>query len=451
MYYLYTLRRAQEAIAHEHIVPFDIIYPMPNAQQDPYIHTDLANWRVQIEGIIRKHRRDPNFKGVIPVPVGFGRLGGDGKAMMLTPELNYLTQTIVGGMGIPQEFLFGGLNFTGSSISLRTLENDFIQNRSQLLDVVLWIKDKLRIWLNLPDLKNIDFSDFRMADDVQRNQQLIGLNAQMKVSDQTMLTELGYDWEQEQQKMIEEAQFQNFLNDLRAKAGAKTQGESGIIQYNYQQKIQELAQKAEVEAQKKALETHSKMQQDKNRGGTMTQDDQTLAGAPPPQMGGWQSHLQSNLPANAAMPAGGGQAPMPQQQGQPVDPNAQQAPVQGQQPAGGAQAQPQPGGTDVAALPPMPPPEMAGASMAGAPGGIDQMVEEDLGSRADRLAQKLLKFPPHESNAALGKMKMKAPEFAKMVERAYQQKIQSSQGGQTAEVPGNMTKAPEGPTAQGMS
>ena len=47
--------------------------------------------------------------------------------MLLTPELNYLTQTIVGGMGIPQEFLFGGLNFTGSSISLRTLRNNFIQ------------------------------------------------------------------------------------------------------------------------------------------------------------------------------------------------------------------------------------------------------------------------------------------------------------------------------------
>src|SRR5690606_35126205 len=126
MFYLYTLRRAQEAIALEHIVPFDMIYPMPNAQQDPYIHVNLANWRSEIEGVIKQHRRDPNFKAVIPIPVGFGRLGGDGKAMMLTPELNYLTQTIVGGMGIPQEFIFGGLNYTGSSISLRTLENDFI-------------------------------------------------------------------------------------------------------------------------------------------------------------------------------------------------------------------------------------------------------------------------------------------------------------------------------------
>ena len=251
MYYFYTLRRAQEAIALEHIVPFDIIYPMPNAQQDPYVHTDLANWKTQIQTIIQKHRKDPNFKGVIPIPVGFGRLGGDGKAMMLTPELNYLTQTIVGGMGIPQEFLFGGLNWTGSSISLRTLENDFIQNRSQMLDIIHWVKDKIRLYCQLPNIKSIRFTDFRMADDVQRNQQLIGLNAQMKVSDQTLLTELGYDYEQEVKKMMEEAYIQNYLNDLRAKGNAKTQGEASIIQWNYQNKVQELSMQAQEAAQKK--------------------------------------------------------------------------------------------------------------------------------------------------------------------------------------------------------
>lgn len=289
MYYLYTLRRAQEAIALEHIVPFDIIYPMPNAQQDPYIHTDLANWRVQIESIIKKHRRDPNFKAVIPIPVGFGRLGGDGKAMMLTPELNYLTQTIVGGMGIPQEFLFGGLNFTGSSISLRTLENDFIQNRSQLLDFVKWVKDKVRIWASLPDLSDMRFADFRMADDIQRNQQLIGLNAQFKVSDQTLLTELGYDFDQEVKKMIEEVYLQNFLQDLRAKSQARTQGEASVISFNYQQKVQELAAKAQQAAM------------DRLSGGKPGSGGQMMS--PDIQQGsGWQAGMPSPLEAQEGNP-----------------------------------------------------------------------------------------------------------------------------------------------------
>lgn len=293
MFYLYTLRRAQEAIAMEHIVPFDIIYPMPNAQQDPYIHVNLANWRSEIENVIKRHRRDPNFKAVVPIPVGFGRMGGDGKAMMLTPELNYLTQTIVGGMGIPQEFLFGGLNYTGSSISLRTLENDFIQNRSQLLDLVLWIKDKIRIWTGAPNIKNIKFADFRMADDVQRNQQLIGLNAQQKVSDQTLLTELGYDWEQEQRKMLEEAHFRNYLNDLIAKGSAKTQGEAQLIQFNYQQKIQELSEKAQQEALRKANSSQL------NHGGPAKPGEEPLQ---PMIRSGWEQMAQSQLGDPAALP-----------------------------------------------------------------------------------------------------------------------------------------------------
>jgi hypothetical protein len=129
---------------------------------------------------------------------------------------------------------------TGSSITLRMLENDFIQDRSQLITFTNWLKDKIRIWLDYPDIKNIRFSDFRMADDVQRNQQLIGLNAQGKVSDDTMLTELGYDWAQEAQKILQEAQFRNHLMDLQTKGSAKSQGEASMIQANYQKKMQDL-------------------------------------------------------------------------------------------------------------------------------------------------------------------------------------------------------------------
>lgn len=248
MFYFYTLRRAQEAIALEHIVPFDVIYPMPNAQMDPYVHTNLGSWRSQIEGIIERHRKDPNFKAVIPIPIGFGRIGGDGKALLLGPEIQNLNQTIVGGMGIPLEFIMGGLNWTGSSVSLRTLENDFIQNRSQLLDLVHWVKDKVRIWLSCPDLADVRFADFRMADDVQRNQQLIGLNAQGKLSDQTMLTELGYNFEDEVKKRLEEIHIQNYMQELLAKGQARGQGEAQIISSNFQQKVTEMAAKAQDRA-----------------------------------------------------------------------------------------------------------------------------------------------------------------------------------------------------------
>jgi hypothetical protein len=373
-----TLRRAQEAIAQEHIVPFDFLFPQPNAQMDPFVHSDLGNWRSRVEEIVRNRRRDPNYKAILPVPIGFGRLGGDGKAMMLTPELNYLNQTIVGGMGIPQEFLFGGLNWTGSSITLRSLQNDFQHNQSQLLELTVWMKNKVRSFLKLPDIKKIRFMDFKMADDIQRIQQLISLNAQRKVSDETLLTELGLDYEKEIKKIIQEVQTQNEMQDLMAKAQAKTSGESQIISYNYQQKLQELQQKAMAKQQRQGDAPGMEY------GGAQTA----------PGMGAEQSQLAGGPPAEAEQQAqqaqtqvGGQVAPGPQDAAYAQGQGAYQD-AQGQQVAGAAPTQT--AGGDVAYM--------------------------DVHKTIRSWAQKLVGMEEGERLRMLTQIKSQMPTFGRMVE-----------------------------------
>lgn len=365
LYYMATLRRAQEAIANEHIVPFDFLFPQPNAQMDPFVHTDLGNWRTRVEEIIRKRRRDPNYKAILPVPIGFGRLGGDGKALMLTPELNYLNQTIVGGMGIPQEFLFGGLNWTGSSITLRSLQNDFQHNQTQLLELTKWIKNKIRIFLRIPDVRKLRFMDFKMADDIQRIQQLISLNAQRKVSDETLLTELGLDYEKEVKKITNEVQIQNELQDQMARSQAKTSGESQIISWNYQQRIQEL----QTEAMKKQ------------------QEDQIEEGYGGPEMSGPFGQEQSQLmPQSEQVPqeAMGGGVPGTQQEGM-------QNQMTGQ-PVAGSEAVPQGEGQGAPQL------------------NMEKMVQ--------RYARQLVNMDPGQAQQMLSQIKSQMPSFGKLVEEA---------------------------------
>lgn len=405
MFYLYTLRRAQEAIALEHIVPFDIIYPLPNAGIDPYQHVSLGSWRTQIESAIKKHRDDPNFKAVFPIPVGLQRMGGDGKILMLGPEINNLNQMIVGGMGIPQEFLFGGLNWTGSSVSLRTLENDFIQNRTDMQDMLYWMKDKIRAWFELPDCDNLRFTSFRMADDVQKNQQLIGLNAQFKVSDQTMLTELGYDWDQEQKRMAEEVYFQNYLNDLRTKGSAKTQGEASIISFNYQNKVQELATKAQASAQKRVREftygspnkIEDQMPQNQYGGQEEQADPAAVADgqAPADQAGpsGAAASEQAGSDSGAGAGARAGAGADPEQ----ADVN--QAMQGGEQASETAQEQVAPGANQDTAQ-----------SLDGS-GGADQKVES--------MASQLAKMDPQQAQTAIQQITSKFPELGQAVNKRY--------------------------------
>jgi len=249
LYYFYTLRRGQEAIINEHIVPFDVLFPQANGKFDPYVHSDLSSWKREIERQLAHRRKDPNYKAVLPFPVGFERIGGDGKALLLTPELDFLAKTIIGSVGIPQEFVFGGtMSWTGSSISLRTLENDFLHHRSQLLQLTIWLVERLRIYLSIPTPKTIKFSDFKMADDMQKLQLLMGMASNDKLDWDSLQKELGYDPEVIRKKIEEQKLFEAKMLEIQTVRAAEAQAKAQKVQMRYMQQMQEdaVAQNAQM-------------------------------------------------------------------------------------------------------------------------------------------------------------------------------------------------------------
>lgn len=234
LYYFYTLRRGQEAIINEHIVPLDILFPQANGKMDPYVHSDLSNWRQEMKKMLAEKRRDPNYKGILPFPIGHERIGGDGKAMMLTPELDFLSKTIVGACGIPQEFIYGGtMNWTASSVSLRTLENDFLHHRTQLLQMDIWLVERLRLYLGVPAPKTIKFSDFKMADDIQKLQVMVGMASNKKMPWEDIWQEMGRDPHIVQRRLEEEANFDAKLAEIEILRGAEAQAKAQQLQQRY--------------------------------------------------------------------------------------------------------------------------------------------------------------------------------------------------------------------------
>jgi hypothetical protein len=211
----------------------------------------------------------------------------------------------------------------------------------------------------MPRCKDLRFSDFRMADDVQRNQQLIGLNAQGKVSDQTMLTELGYNFDHEVKKMIEEVFIQNYLNDLRSKGAAKAQGEAGLVQFNYQSKLQELTVKA-------------------------------------------QQSIQSRMGTQAALPGPDGAGSQP---------NWAQA-------QSGVQSQEQQGNDAVGPAQPAQPQAGGAQSMGGGQAGGQSASGMDPATMVRRWAVKLKTMDPSESVKILNDLKVKLPDLGAQVEMA---------------------------------
>lgn len=377
MFYLYVLRRAQEAIAIQRILPLEFIFPQANSAQDPYQHVNLSSWQSSVQDEIRRWRVDPNYIAVVPVPLGFERLGGDGRALLLGPEIEVTNKEVSGGMGVPLEFVFGGLSWSGSSVSLRTLENHFLMYRRLLLRFVNWTKNRIRLYLGLPDI-DIGFTEFKMADDIQRKQIVIQLNAANKISDHTMLTELGFDYDREMRAIEEEAHDRNKIQAIMMKAQAEAQGETSIIQAKYNAKAQEAFNEASGQGQM--------MGQDPN-------------GAPmdPTQMAQPPDPTQAQQPMDQAQ-----QLQMDQQMGQQgaADMAAgQQATAVGQ--ASGGNASEQAGG---------------------------KVIQMGAGRIAKQWANRIAKVPPGDRDQVLSELQQKMPNMHRLVV----QTMSTMQTGETA-------------------
>jgi hypothetical protein len=400
MFYLYVLRRAQEAIALQRIMPLEFIFPQANAQQDPYQHVNLSSWQGTVQSEIRKWRIDPNYISVVSVPLGFERLGGDGRALLLGPEIEVTNKEITGGMGVPIEFVFGGLSWSGSSVSLRTLENHFLMYRRLLLRFVNWAKNRVQLYLGLPDV-DIGFTEFKMADDIQRKQIVIQLNAANKISDHTMLTELGFDYDDELAMIEKEAEQRNRIQALTQKAQTEAQGEAQILQAKYQARAQEAFQEAQgaMSGGQPGMEGQAQ-DQASQQGGEEQQ-------GPPPEQAGQEG---------AAPPQEGAPPPSAQEQGA----DAQMAEQAAQQ-----QAAEQEGPV---------------AGQAGQQAGGGQVVEMDASRVAKQWANRLARMPQAQRDAVLNELRQRMPNMARLVEQLLQQMGPGGTAGEAAE---RMRPAPQ--------
>lgn len=235
VFYLRILKKGQEMIAREHLTPMRILFPQAGSgSSDPFTTMPLSGWKSRIEEEITRWRRDPNYIPILPLPVGHQLIGGQGRAMVLHQEHRVWAEQIVAGMHTPQEFIFGGTSYSGTNVSMRNLENEFINYREETMGLTDWIFDSIGAWMGWERV-NKKFRRFRMADDMQRVMIYFQLNQAGKVSDRTLLRELNEDFETEKRMKALEARQQ--VDDQRRMqvSSAQAQAEAQQVMGRYMQ------------------------------------------------------------------------------------------------------------------------------------------------------------------------------------------------------------------------
>jgi len=170
--------------------------------------------------------------------------------------------------------------------------------RNHLERFVNWVKDRIQIYLKLPDV-TVGFTEFKMADDIQRKQLVIQLNAANKISDHTMLTELGFDYDEELKTIRSETEDRNQINTMMMKAQTEAQGEAQILQAKYSAKAEEANLKARQASELLQQQDQMQMQPGQEQGqeqgpgpgpggADFAADTELAAGSPSGSMGGDQ-------------------------------------------------------------------------------------------------------------------------------------------------------------------
>lgn len=239
IFHIALMRKAQEAILAEKILPFQVIYPQQSASNvNPYEMINLRQWRTTVIEEINKWRRDPLYMAVMPLPLGYQSIGGEARALLMSQEIRSEYEMVLAGMGVPSEFLFGGLSYSGSNVSLRMMENRFLVYRSGLAQMVRrFIIPRTAARMGWPTVE-AHFKAFKMADDLQRKAFLLELNNLKKISDATLLQETDLNPEEEDQQLQRETTRR--LETLKSQqvAEAEIMGEVQELQARYQAKAE---------------------------------------------------------------------------------------------------------------------------------------------------------------------------------------------------------------------
>lgn len=299
-FYLQVMKKAQESLLLEHVVPLRMIFPGPSTggNEQPFGSYNLQNWKRKIDSELNIWKRDHNYIPILPVNVGFQQVGGTAKALILHQEFRIHAEHMLAGAGIPVEFVFGGLQWSTSNTSLKALENTFLGYNRQRLGLTKFVIRKIASHMGWP-WADFRFDRFKMADDLQRSMFYFQLNQAQKISDRRMMDELNEDFDLENERMREELKKQLDTQRTMQVATADIQGAAQLRQSHYQAKSQAMMQKAQMEAQMEA------QMQSQQAGGGMPQQPGPEQGQPgqeqqaPEQQGGDQAQQTPGMPEGA--------------------------------------------------------------------------------------------------------------------------------------------------------
>ena len=205
-FHLQLALKAEEVNLVTQMIPFKAFAPVPTGQvgSDPYMAGALDEWMGMVKKDIRSWLVDPGHIGVFPVPVQPVDTRGVSAPMLPHNEIMAAIDRILAGLQVARELIFGGASWSGSSVSMRVMENDFSVNQDQHRNFIEFVINEVRRYLRWPE-PSFDMRPMISADDIQRISLYHQGAAGGMVSRKTFHQKLGITSEEEEEQIDKEA------------------------------------------------------------------------------------------------------------------------------------------------------------------------------------------------------------------------------------------------------
>lgn len=217
IWYVQVLRRFNEAIALDYVIPFRIITPAPAQGQsgggmsvDPMSMYNGGDFRAQVNSMIRKRRRDPASMQVLPFPVNFQMFGADANQLAPRELMDQANETLLNDIGTPVELYNGSLQLQTAPVALRLFESTWhhlVHDANSFLDWLVRQVSQIMSWETITcKLKRVT-----IADNLEKQMMAAQLMMSQQLSAGTVLGDLGYNFKKEQRNIADESRYQSEL------------------------------------------------------------------------------------------------------------------------------------------------------------------------------------------------------------------------------------------------
>lgn len=231
-WYIQVLKRYNEAIALDYIMPLRILTPQPGTSKeaDPLLHMNVGNFHARVLAMFRQHRKDPTTIHTLPFPVNLELLGAEGKTLAPVELMDKATDEFLNAQGVAAELYRGTLQWQAMPGALRLFERTWVSLVNGFNAEINWLFRKISQLRNWENLKG-RLQPTTTADDMEKKQIQLQLAAGQQISRQTAWSPFGINFREEIRRMLQEEEYaQEEMAKFQEQQTQKQQLQQTIVQ-----------------------------------------------------------------------------------------------------------------------------------------------------------------------------------------------------------------------------